>query len=223
MSDDRLRLIERRWRETGSPQDEAAHITERIRVGALLRSRVRAAAILGHPAALLVAGHPKRRKNSFIQALKVHGVGAQGWVRALVVIQRQICDDLRFSPRPALIIGALQLAWRWAYVPQSEMIPAEAWNLGNQCGLTAFDLTGRQDEVAFRWAALLAMFLRNPVNDFRRDLNDFVRTYGQRSRLPFLTFEGMQDFLQPVLGAWLLGYSDPLPRGSNPVYESDAS
>jgi hypothetical protein len=51
MSDEQLRALERRWKETGAAQDEAALLLERVRVGdleqarlesALLRSRVEA-------------------------------------------------------------------------------------------------------------------------------------------------------------------------------------
>lgn len=219
MSDARLRVLERRWRETGVVADEAAWIIERLRVGDVIRERVRAAAILGYPAATMVMTHRKHHKRSFMHALKVHGVGSQGWVRALVVILRRICDHFRFNPRPALIIEILQLAWVWSNNPESEVVPSRAWNLGNQSGITACGLTGMPDEVAFRFAAVLATFLRRPSNDFHCDLQQFILHYGGRSGVPFLVPGGMQAMLEPILGAWLLGYSDPLPIDRNPSYE----
>lgn len=217
--DSRLRELKRRWRKTGVVSDEAVYLAERIRVGELPRSRVRAAAILGHPAALLVVNHPKQPKRSFVHALNVHGVGAQGWVRALVVIQRKICVDLKFRPTPALILHIIQLAWRWTYVPDSEQIPSEAWNEGNNCGLAAVDLGACPEVIAFRFAALITRFLRYPSDDFRRDLNEFVERYGRHSDFGWLTIKGMQPVVEPVLGAWLLGYGDPLPQDKNPSYE----
>lgn len=54
MADDRLRELERRFRETGAAQDEAAWLRERLRAGALDEERLRLAALFAHDAALLV-------------------------------------------------------------------------------------------------------------------------------------------------------------------------
>ncbi len=48
MSDARLRELERRWKETQSPDDEAAYLLERVRVGDLTRERLELAAYCGH-------------------------------------------------------------------------------------------------------------------------------------------------------------------------------
>lgn len=47
MSDDRLRELERRWRETGALGDRAAYLQERARCGDLEPERLRLAAFLG--------------------------------------------------------------------------------------------------------------------------------------------------------------------------------
>ena len=44
MSDQKLRDLERRWKETGSPDDEAAYLLERVRAGELSRERLELAA-----------------------------------------------------------------------------------------------------------------------------------------------------------------------------------
>ena len=54
--DTRLRELERRFQATGSVEDEAAWITERLRVGELARDRVELAAYCGHEAACVVLG-----------------------------------------------------------------------------------------------------------------------------------------------------------------------
>ncbi len=51
MSDTKLRDLERRWEETGSPDDEAAYLLERVRVGDLSRERLELAAYCGHEGA----------------------------------------------------------------------------------------------------------------------------------------------------------------------------
>ena len=45
MSDARLRELERRWRESGSTEDEAAYLRERVRVGDLTQERLELAAV----------------------------------------------------------------------------------------------------------------------------------------------------------------------------------
>jgi len=56
MSDERLRELERRWRESGAVADEAAWLAERVRVGEPSRERVELAAYLEHPAARVIEG-----------------------------------------------------------------------------------------------------------------------------------------------------------------------
>lgn len=56
MSDDRLRALERRWRETGSADDEAALLLERVRLGRLDRGRLELAARWGHEGAMVATG-----------------------------------------------------------------------------------------------------------------------------------------------------------------------
>lgn len=56
MSDARLRELERRWRETGAVDDEAAYLLERVRSGDLDSRRLHAAADCGHAAACAALG-----------------------------------------------------------------------------------------------------------------------------------------------------------------------
>jgi hypothetical protein len=56
MSDAKLRGLERRWRETGAVEDEAAYVLERMRVGDLRPERVELAAYCGHAGARAALG-----------------------------------------------------------------------------------------------------------------------------------------------------------------------
>ncbi len=56
MSDARLRELERRWKETNSPDDEAAYLLERVRVGDLTRERLELAAYCGQEGASRALG-----------------------------------------------------------------------------------------------------------------------------------------------------------------------
>lgn len=55
MGDERLREQERRWRESRSVEDEAAYLVERVRVGAVSRTRLVAAAVAGSAVAARAA------------------------------------------------------------------------------------------------------------------------------------------------------------------------
>lgn len=80
MTDLRLRELERRWRESGAPHDEAALLRERVRTGDLPEARLRAAALLGYAPARLagadaqVAG--RERVEALIDALASVGTAA---------------------------------------------------------------------------------------------------------------------------------------------------
>lgn len=58
MSDAHLRELERRWRESGSVEDEAALLRERLRGGAISPQALARAADMNHPAARLATGRP---------------------------------------------------------------------------------------------------------------------------------------------------------------------
>jgi hypothetical protein len=60
VSDERLRELERRWKETGAVEDGAAWLRERVRVGDLTQERLELAAHCGHQAATtLTRGNPE--------------------------------------------------------------------------------------------------------------------------------------------------------------------
>lgn len=127
MGDERLRALERRWRESGSTEDEAAWLAERLRTGSLLPDRLRLAAHCGHPAASLLLGMTQpglaRRLIGFVRG---------GWllpdlrstyskvvtVRALILVVRLVARDcaayLLPDERP---VQAIQAAETWVAAP----------------------------------------------------------------------------------------------------------
>jgi hypothetical protein len=56
MSDQKLRDLERRWRETGTVEDEAAYLLERMRVGELSSEKLELAAFCAHEGARRALG-----------------------------------------------------------------------------------------------------------------------------------------------------------------------
>jgi hypothetical protein len=60
MADERLRNLERRWRETGTLEDEAVYLRERIRQGDLSERKLYLAAYLGIPGAIAALDEDER-------------------------------------------------------------------------------------------------------------------------------------------------------------------
>lgn len=56
MTDSKLRELERRWKETGSIEDEAAYLLERVRVGDVGEEKLELAAYCGHEGARAALG-----------------------------------------------------------------------------------------------------------------------------------------------------------------------
>jgi hypothetical protein len=115
MSDARLRELERRWRETGSVQDEAAYLIERKRGGTLSAETLDLAAFLGHAAAVEATGPVSESAGGdwFATLLQRLGPGAAVRVaaafaqEALSVWESAVPEDRR--PR-----HSVEAALRWA-------------------------------------------------------------------------------------------------------------
>ena len=77
MSDQKLRELERRWRETGSLEDEVSLLRERVRTGRLPLLRLQAAARLEYPPATTALDN--QAAPSLEEALTE--LGKEAWVR----------------------------------------------------------------------------------------------------------------------------------------------
>ena len=73
MSDQRLRELERRWRETGSVEDEAAYLRERVRVGDLTQERLELAAYCGHEGATRATEVPRMELSALLEMVHESG------------------------------------------------------------------------------------------------------------------------------------------------------
>lgn len=83
MSDERLRTLEQRFRESGQVEDEAAWLVERIRVGGLSRAQLNLAASLGYPAARAALDRsPEHDLGRALEAMR----GAERQLRARVAL-----------------------------------------------------------------------------------------------------------------------------------------
>jgi len=83
VSDERLRELEQRFRQSGELEDEAAWLVERIRVGGLSRAQLNLAASLGYPAARVALGRPAEHDlGRALEAMR----GAERQLRARVAL-----------------------------------------------------------------------------------------------------------------------------------------
>jgi hypothetical protein len=92
MSDTKLRDLERRWKETGTVDDEAAYLLERVRVGDLGRERLELAAYCGHEGASRASPHATRHPSGESLQSMSHAIasrwGAEPVARMLVCLAR---------------------------------------------------------------------------------------------------------------------------------------
>lgn len=181
MSDSKLRELERRWRDTGDVQDEAAWLKERVRVGDLSREVVELCALCGHEAALLVLPSPSaltRLGTRMWEAVAGKWLseplrkvaGHEAAVRAAVAVARLVlpCAEELFpnDPRPS---AALRAAESWVRSQSSDhrdaatrarpaASSAVAWDAGSGGGPPAGDARAELVESARReqLAALVA-------------------------------------------------------------------
>lgn len=118
MSDQRLRELERRWRDTGTAEDEAAYLLERMRTGRLDVRRVGAAAALGHVGAALT-GVDKSQVSSGewydLLSLCVDQLDAREQVRLICdCVEHTLHRWEELAPDDSRPREALRLAREWA-------------------------------------------------------------------------------------------------------------
>ncbi|MCW8137500.1 MAG: hypothetical protein KIT58_01180 [Planctomycetota bacterium] len=161
MSDTRLRELERRWKETGSPDDEAAYLQERVRVGDLTQERLELAAYCGHEGArrLVDVSHPTDIRD-FVAGLARFGNDLL--LSTLVVLARECLhanSDHAHSAR-----AALDAKDRWINCP---------------CSSHEAELNGRQLKLRGVTPADCAVFLScqapTILDDTGRPREDHVR------------------------------------------------
>ena len=116
MSDDKLRELERRWKETGSVEDEAAYLLERVRAGELTRERLELVAYCGHRGAAVAIGTVGLGGNS--GDLEAWAKGLSQWHEALVQaglvaagLALRVWDSAALNRVPGQALSEVQ-AWR---------------------------------------------------------------------------------------------------------------
>jgi len=127
MSDTDLRGLERRWRETGSVEDEAAWLHARVQAGELEQSRLRLAAYLLHEGARLALVRPvpvlRKGQVAFLNSLFDMDKSQESGVRAVIAAARRV----EKSPARSSLLG-LDLAEQWCVAVDLE----ERYRLGEE-------------------------------------------------------------------------------------------
>lgn len=162
MTDEHLRQLERRWRESRAHGDEVALIIERMRTGSLERSRVELAAYCGHPAARDALGGEAATP---LEDLEEWGNALAPWgrevcVRAMVAAARAVLPIWgRFRPDDPRAGRAIELAEGWIDEPSVEH-GAAAWSFGAEAlwgtKQEVVDFANSDADAADRAAAALA-------------------------------------------------------------------
>lgn len=118
MSDENLCELERRWKETGAVEDEAAFLLERVRVGELTQDRLELGACFGCQAASTALG----RGPVVLSVLDgLPACSAEAAVRVAVAAARVALphwlDKHQASPLARQAEEAIELVERWVMCP----------------------------------------------------------------------------------------------------------
>jgi len=120
VSDRDLRSLERRFRETGDPQDEARLLQGRVRIGELSAARLELAAYLGSPGAR-IATRGRYKAPAVDPEPWVRGLRARGkevLIRVAVAAARRALPIYeRWRPGDARPRQGLEAARRWCLCP----------------------------------------------------------------------------------------------------------
>jgi len=214
MSDERLRELERRWKETGSAHDESVLINERMRVGRATPARLWSAGLLGSAAARMILGQHATWGDdlAWVNALDEQPVA----VRATLLILDDFCGAGRLPP---VVEQMKLLVRRWLADPYA-VSKDDIKVLGLECSAQATlilrtpyaDVYGEWYETGDALLSQLAAILSRLIHDGSQagtaDLLSFLEEI--RDSVSAVSDEHIREVLRRGLVPWLLGHYDPL-------------
>ena len=125
MSDEELRELERRFRETGSVEDHVAYLKGRLRAGAVTPERLACAAFLGDAAAQQAvearAPEPWELSDRDIWIARIKPVGKEALVRAVIAVSRRALAVWERGPDDRRPRAAVEAAEAWVRSPTEEL------------------------------------------------------------------------------------------------------
>lgn len=120
MSDERLRELERKWKESGSVEDEAAYLVERLRVGGLSQEALDLTVFMNHPASRIAVGNPiltaPRGRSPLEWGEMVVNAGKETVIRVMIAAIRQtipVWKELPDNPFLDVPEQALSAVEKW--------------------------------------------------------------------------------------------------------------
>ena len=111
MSDSRQRELEHSWKQTGSEEEEAAFLLERVRAGDLELRELELAAFVGHAAAVVATTTPAPQ----------FGSDLANWAEALAQFGKEACA------RTAICVTWISYEALELGLPDDALSAAEAW------------------------------------------------------------------------------------------------
>lgn len=165
MSDEDLRELERRFRETGSVEDEAAWLLGRLRAGDLEEEQLRLAACCSHEPSRIALGEPPavEPENSFIWSLRLQEVGPRLLARVSVALCLEAFVALEGHRFHARCLEALRALEAWAANPSPELA-GRARRLSDRCSWDPFDGSTKRQLAAAElifWAGRIPQHLHS--------------------------------------------------------------
>ncbi len=217
MPDERLRALERRWRETGAEEDEVALLAERLRAGRLDPARARLAVLLGCSRTARALGSTEPPPSAAVLAGHLGASGAVTLGRAVVAVARATSgawrDDGAPPEAPARFERALAAAEAWVVCPCDAHEDAAVRE-----GRAAIPLAGLgalADDPAGRapWALageLACCAAELPSLFDETDPAGFVTLAGLDEASSLVGVVALRRALHDDLVPWLLGHGDPV-------------
>jgi hypothetical protein len=235
MSDEELRELERRFRETGSVEDHVAYLKGRLRAAALTPERLACAAFLGDAAAQQAiearAPEPWELSDRDVWIARIKPVGKEAIVRAVLAVSRRALEvwELGFPDerRPRTAIEAAE-AWVRSQTDETRKAAEAAYGGADEAATAAHPdysgLTQRLEDLGDD----------DPPDELRREIGlaEDRSDAGERAACAAKCASrtnataAAQDLYQALRGAWLdatalrrelvpwlLGEGDPLAAG----------
>lgn len=204
MSDSRLRDLERRWRQTGAVEDEAAYLTERVRTGDLSETMKQVLLLCEYPAASLAFRArltPFLAPDTWISLLA--GTSLETDVRAAIACARLILP----IPATALPRRSLEASITQVVTPteQNRTFAERAWSTCHEEYLSHF--FGEEHQTIVEGS--IAVILLTAEIILHRDMPQPLTSIFHRAR----GLRGVDNVVTAIksdLIAWALG-NDPLP------------
>ncbi len=206
MSDERLRELDRRWRASGTVDDEAALLAERMRAGVLTPEKLSSAALLGSRAAMLTQGDSVLIE-PWTNALADQEIA----VRAALLILGDLCRELALSPPPSIIEMMVEVARAWLAASTRGSVAGWPRLVVNNCHAQAADHHARGDvrvAHALELAEAVGLIIESGV---AVGVTELVSVLAEYHHLYLsLQAETVRATLIRGVVPWILGHNDPL-------------